>query len=293
MSIRLGAAITAFQEENQIAFCLNSLVGFDEVVVVDSASADRTATICTLMGARVVQYDEPVALDGGYEFITAKQRRAVRESTCDWVLIIDSDERFDGDVVELRNWLRNVEADINAAEVRRDNFYIDGFVYSERVARLVKPQKARLEVRFGHTFYSTLSGRIAGEVPGIALLHNPMPTQWTVPYKLARGAEAVARSMLKNKNAVKTIPPINTLEKINRVFRKLPFQPVLKFAYLMTLGGYWRHGKRGYSMALHYAIIDALVEFHMWAATRGGDDTLPAFEAYRHDVERKRLQTRG
>ena len=55
--ITLSSAIITFNEERNIARCLDSLKGIaDEIVVVDSGSTDRTKEICNSYGVKFIQH---------------------------------------------------------------------------------------------------------------------------------------------------------------------------------------------------------------------------------------------
>lgn len=82
---RLSACIIAFQEEDRIAACLDSLAFCDEIVVVDSHSSDRTRQLAAARGARVIERDWP-----GH---VAQKEFCVRQAAHDWVLCVDADER--------------------------------------------------------------------------------------------------------------------------------------------------------------------------------------------------------
>jgi len=57
MKVRISAVIITFNEERNIRRCLESLDGVaDEIVVVDSYSADRTGEICREFGARFIRH---------------------------------------------------------------------------------------------------------------------------------------------------------------------------------------------------------------------------------------------
>jgi glycosyltransferase involved in cell wall biosynthesis len=65
--------------------CLDSLAFADEIVVVDSASSDRTAELAAGKGARVVQKE--------WLGFGLQKQFAVEQASHDWVLCIDADER--------------------------------------------------------------------------------------------------------------------------------------------------------------------------------------------------------
>lgn len=81
----VSAIVVCFNEEDRIADCLESLRWCDEVVVVDSFSTDRTPEICRSYTKRFIQ--RPWA---GYR---DQKAFAHSQTTKDWVLLVDSDER--------------------------------------------------------------------------------------------------------------------------------------------------------------------------------------------------------
>jgi glycosyltransferase involved in cell wall biosynthesis len=82
---RLSAIVITRNEEASIERCLRSLDFADEIVLVDSQSADRTVEIARRLGARVIETpDWP-----GYG---VQKNRALDAANGDWVLSIDADE---------------------------------------------------------------------------------------------------------------------------------------------------------------------------------------------------------
>jgi glycosyltransferase involved in cell wall biosynthesis len=80
----VSACIITLNEEDRIADCIRSVDWCDEVVVVDSHSADRTREIAAGMGARVIERDWP-----GH---VAQKEFAIRAAHNDWVFCIDADD---------------------------------------------------------------------------------------------------------------------------------------------------------------------------------------------------------
>jgi glycosyltransferase involved in cell wall biosynthesis len=83
--MKLSVIIIAKNAEATIRRCLESVAWADEIVVVESGSADRTAEICRELGAKV----HPVQDWPGYG---PQKNRALDLATGDWVLSLDSDE---------------------------------------------------------------------------------------------------------------------------------------------------------------------------------------------------------
>ena len=83
----LSVIIVARNEADQIGACIESVRFADEVLVLDSGSDDGTAQIARDAGATVHVTDWP-----GFGL---QKRRGVALATCDWVLVLDADERVD------------------------------------------------------------------------------------------------------------------------------------------------------------------------------------------------------
>lgn len=83
----ISVIVLTKNEEAGIAITLENLRGFEEVVVVDSASTDKTLEICNQAGVRIVEYK----WDGAYpkKKQWSLQNAGVRN---DWVLLLDADE---------------------------------------------------------------------------------------------------------------------------------------------------------------------------------------------------------
>jgi glycosyltransferase involved in cell wall biosynthesis len=95
----LSACIVACDEEDRLGDCLSSVRWCDEILVIDSHSADRTREIAAAAGARVIERDWP-----GH---VAQKDFAIREARNDWVFCIDADERvspeLEKEIVALRD----------------------------------------------------------------------------------------------------------------------------------------------------------------------------------------------
>jgi glycosyltransferase involved in cell wall biosynthesis len=97
--MKISATIVALNEERNIARALESLRPcVDEILVVDSGSADRTLEVAEALGARVLREDWR-----GY----AEQKNfAAARAAHDWILSIDADEQLTpglaGEIAALR-----------------------------------------------------------------------------------------------------------------------------------------------------------------------------------------------
>ncbi len=82
----LSAIIITKNEEAHLAQCLQTLQWADEIIVLDSGSTDATLDIAVRHGARVEQ-----ACD--WQGFGVQRQRAQALATCQWVLMVDADER--------------------------------------------------------------------------------------------------------------------------------------------------------------------------------------------------------
>jgi len=82
---KISATIIAFNEEENIERCLQSMQGVaDEIIVVDSFSQDKTVEICENYGAKVFQHP--------FEGYGAQKNYAVSQAAYDLILSLDADE---------------------------------------------------------------------------------------------------------------------------------------------------------------------------------------------------------
>ncbi len=137
----LSVIIITRNEAADIRACLESVAWAEEIVVVDSASTDGTASICQELGAHVhVVHDWP-----GFG---AQKNRALAHATRDWVLSLDADERV---TPALRQEIETVVREngpADAYDIPRSSSYCGRFMrhsgwYPDYVTRLFRRGSAR------------------------------------------------------------------------------------------------------------------------------------------------------
>ena len=80
-------------EERNLGDCLRGVAAlFDEIVIVDTGSTDRTRSIAESFGAKVFEF--PWKDD-----FAAARNASVERAAGDWVFWLDADDRIDGDNV--------------------------------------------------------------------------------------------------------------------------------------------------------------------------------------------------
>ena len=86
--IKLSVVIITYNEEKNIARCLNSIQDIaDEIIVVDSFSTDKTEEICKTFNVKWFQHK----FDGHIQ----QKNRAVELAENDFVFALDADEMPD------------------------------------------------------------------------------------------------------------------------------------------------------------------------------------------------------
>ena len=85
MSPKISVYIIAYNEADKIRSAINSVLWADEIILADSYSQDKTATIAKDMGARVVQVE--------FKGFGDLRNQAMAACTHNWIFSLDADER--------------------------------------------------------------------------------------------------------------------------------------------------------------------------------------------------------
>ena len=119
-TITISAYVIAFNEEDKIKDCLQTLMWVDEVIVVDSYSSDRTAKIAEEMGAKVVQ----IPFNGFGEL----RNTAISHCAGEWILSIDADERCTREVREEVLTIVSTPASKDIYRIPRKNYFMGRWI---------------------------------------------------------------------------------------------------------------------------------------------------------------------
>ena len=136
---KLSVTIITLNEEQNIRDALESVKWADEIVVVDSGSADRTVEICKEYTDRVFYNQWPGHI--------AQKNLAIEKAAHQWILSIDADERVTPELAaEIKEVLKGPKAD--AYSVPRHVFYLGRWInhsgwYPDRKIRLFRSDKGR------------------------------------------------------------------------------------------------------------------------------------------------------
>jgi glycosyltransferase involved in cell wall biosynthesis len=161
---KVSAVLIVYNEEKNLAACLDTVKWADEIVVVDSHSTDRTEEIARRYTDAIFQKEYRGHID--------KKRHAVAKASHDWVFSIDADERATPSLVE--EIKRVLSADPGAFagfDMPRKTFHLERWIrhgewYPDRVTRLFRKSRMRYEGTEPHdrVILDGQKGRLKGEI---------------------------------------------------------------------------------------------------------------------------------
>lgn len=145
---RVSAIITTFNEEANIAGCIESLLWCDEILVVDSFSTDRTPE--TVRGFEKVRFYQRT-----YYGSASQKNWAMDQVANEWILIFDADERCTPALHKEIEGLLATGPKFEAYTIKRRVYFLDRVIrfsgwQHDRVVRLVRNGSARYPNRRVH-----------------------------------------------------------------------------------------------------------------------------------------------
>lgn len=278
--MKVSALILTFNEERNIAACLGSLKGIDDVVVVDSGSTDRTCEIARDHGARILKrpFDD-----------FANQRNFGLEEGAfrhDWVLHLDADEVATPEFLAALIALEAVEGidgyRVPSKTMLRGQWLRRSGMYPTYQVRLGHRDRLRFK-QVGHGQREDLPPDRVGTFsePYLHFNFSHGLTQWL--RKHATYAEDEARQLFEDRKA-----PMMALGELfsgdgtrrrralKRLVNRFPviLRPSLRFfhAYIVRRG--FLDGRAGLQYALMLACYEAMIAaqvLDLKAAAQGDD----------------------
>lgn len=83
--MKISVVINTFNSERYLQECLESVKNFDEIIICDMHSDDRTEAIAREFNCRIVLHDRVGIVEPARNY-------AIAQAANDWVLVVDSDE---------------------------------------------------------------------------------------------------------------------------------------------------------------------------------------------------------
>ena len=229
--MKLSVVLAVFNEENNIAKCLESVRQLaDEIVIVDGQSSDKTVEIAKKYRAKVIS--TPNLPTHFHEM----KNKAIKAATKDWILQLDADEVVSP---ELAQGIRDIiskpypltSKPCNGFWLPRKNYFLGRFLtkggqYPDYTLRLYKNGKGSLPALDVHE-----QAVVEGEVGYLKhdLLHYGTPDFESYLLRNNKYTSLMAEQMQVNKVSFGILPTINYLF----------IKPIKEFVWI-----YFRH--RGY-----------------------------------------------
>ncbi len=187
--IRISVIVITYNEEKNLARCLESVAGIaDEVVIVDSSSTDSTVAVAKSFNARVV--DHP------FEGYARQKNFATAQASNDWILSLDADEELTSELKKSIEKVKN-QPTHKVYKMPRLTNYCGKWIkhcgwYPDFQTRLYDRTKGAWEDRKVHEFWKPHnSGDLKGTLSG-DLLHYSFDTISSHLKKIDRYTELAA-----------------------------------------------------------------------------------------------------
>jgi glycosyltransferase involved in cell wall biosynthesis len=258
----LSVIITTYNEEVNIADCIESVMWADEIIVVDSFSTDRTVEEAKKYPVQLLQRE--------YFGSAAQKNWALDRVSHPWVLIVDADERVPPLLAaEILKTLAT-NPGVDAFYIKRENIFIDRVMRhsgwsTDKVIRLFRTEKGRYPNRRVHADLA-----IEGPTPLLdnAFLHYTFRSFDQYFDKFLNYAEWGAAQAFREGRSV------GILEIAGRPLWRFLRTYVLQLGFLDGLHGLVLCTLQSFGVFLKYA---RLWEYRL-RAQRGEKLELPAFD---------------
>jgi glycosyltransferase involved in cell wall biosynthesis len=238
--------------DDVIEDCLKSVRWADEVIVVDSYSADRTVEIARRYADRVLQHQ--------YGFSALQKNWAIPQASHEWVLIVDTDERVPAQLRDEIAALLSQPSPHAGYRIPRANSVLGREIrhadyYPDYQVRLFRRDAARYDLRRVHA-HVILDG-------SCGTIQSPLM------HYSSRSLDQTLRNLLITMTTWEAEQRIQIARNAGRnpsrrLWFNLLFRPLVAFGYRYFRQGGWRDGYHGLVVSLIWAIYVAITYMKVW-----------------------------
>jgi glycosyltransferase involved in cell wall biosynthesis len=252
--VQLSVVIITKNEAANIARTLASVTELaDEIIVVDSGSADRTLEIARTFGPKVKIFEEE------WKGFARQKNSAIEKASGDWILSLDADEEVSPELAqEIQKVIVNPAA-MKPYTIPRKNFFLGRWIrhggfYPDRKLRLVPKKIARFEDRAVHEDI-----KVEGPVETLAssILHHAYPTLSSYIEHMNRYSSLGAEMAFAN-------------GKRGFSFFNIVVRPWATFFYNYILRLGFLDGREGLLLHLYHAVYVSWKYAKIWEISRDG-----------------------
>lgn len=252
--------ILTLNEARNLPRCLASLKGIDDVVVLDSGSADQTREIARVAGARVIERPfDNFASQRNY----AQAHAAFRHR---WIFHLDADEEMTPSLAgECAS--AALRTDLDAFLVAPQMMFHGRWIrhctdYPAYQARFVRAPDFRF-IQVGHGQREAPNQRLE-YLRGNYVHHIPHDANaWMTKHR--RYAREEAQELLRDRSRIQRTPKLTVSDSLERrralkfLSRRLPFRGATRFFYQYVLRRGFLDGRPGLQYCLWLARYEALI----------------------------------
>lgn len=245
MRVPVSVTIITKNEEKNISETLESVKNFEEIIIVDSFSTDRTIEICK-------KYTEKIYQNEWKGFATQKQY-AIDKAILPWVLVLDADERVTEALKkEIAQKIKN--KDFDGYFIPRKNFFLGKWIkhsgwWPDYTLRLFRKDKGRFEQREVHEKI-IVNGKVD-------YLKEPI-----LHYTYQSLEDFIKKMQIYSSSSAVEIAKKNPLKY--KIFLKLFFSPLFSFLKMLILRRGFLDGLRGLILAVLYSFYSFLKYAKAW-----------------------------
>ena len=259
----ISILILTWNEERNLADCLDSCSWSDDIVVFDSYSTDATAAIAVARGARFLQRR--------FDNYAAQRNAALTEVSYrhPWVLMVDADERTPPNLVDEMTRAVNAAVDTTVLfRIRRKDYFMGQWLrrsggYPTWFGRLMRLGRVRVQREINEEYIAD------GDVRYLDahLVHYPFNkgiAYWMERHNRYSTMEAQALT----ESAPATVPlkplfssdPVERRRVLKQLAYRLPCRPTLVFLYLYVVRLGFLDGQAGFVYCRMRAAYELMID---------------------------------
>lgn len=262
--MNVSALVLTLNEEVNLRECLESLRWADDVVVLDSFSADGTVEVAREFGARLYQR--------AFDNYAAQRNFGLKDIQYrnPWVLMVDADERVPADLqVEIQKAVNQADPGVAMFVVRRRDHLWGRWIrrcsgYPTWFGRLMRVGRVEVARAINEEYHAD------GAVRRLShhLDHYPFNkgfSEWiakhdrysTMEARLRNSGEGSARESAK---ALVSTDPIERRRGLKRWLYRMPGRPLIVFCGLYFVRGGVLEGRAGLTFSLLRAWYEFMID---------------------------------